>query len=558
MPNNKTATIYCKNSNSYHDFPLGTSLAEILSKINLQLPNKIVAARVNCKVEDLNFLVYKPKDIEFLDTTSIEGMRVYINTLSMIFGKAVSELYPNTLVKIEFPISHGYYCHLINFKKTVSLAEVQAIKQRMKEIIAQDKTIISEEKQRETVQELFAKLPNQDDKLKLFDSLGNKYLRYFRIDDYLDYYNGVLMPSTSYVQLFDLQAYDNGILLLGTNADNPSKLEDLAPEPKILEVSKEFYKMNEHLNINSVGELNKQFLTNKSFSLIKIAEALHEKKLVSIVDAIAKKRKKIKFILVSGPSSSGKTTFSKRLAIQLVLAGFKPEIISLDNYFLNRQDTPRDANGDWDFESIYALDLPLYKQQLQQLLAGETVEMPSFSFEDGKRYFKGEKLHLQKNSIIIMEGIHALNPELLPDIPEHVLYKIYVSALSTISLDNHNWISTFDTCLLRRIIRDFRFRNYSAQETIKRWASVRRGGEKWIYPFSQYADVVFNSSLAFELAVLKKHAEPILDEVPEYCEEYTEACRLKNFLNYFVSIPEREIPPTSLLREFIGGSSFKY
>jgi len=342
------------------------------------------------------------------------------------------------------------------------------------------------------------------------------------------------------------------------NRQKPDELEEIIPQPKMYETFKEYMGWNKIMKISNVGEFNIACKDNKSFDLIKITEALHEKKVISIADTIGKKADKTKIVLVSGPSSSGKTTFSKRLSIQLSVIGLKPVILSLDNYFLNRDDTPLDENGDWDFEALNALDLELFNKQVKQLLAGEEVEIPSFNFEEGKRCYKGEKLQLTDKSILIMEGIHALNPDLLPKIPKRFLFKIYVSALTTISLDNHNCIPTADTRLLRRIIRDSRFRNYSARETIRRWTSVRRGEEKWIFPYQEQADVMFNSALLFELAVLKKHAEPILAEVPKYCEEYTEAHRLLKFLNYFVSIPEREIPPTSLLREFVGGSSFRY
>ena len=328
--------------------------------------------------------------------------------------------------------------------------------------------------------------------------------------------------------------------------------------PKMFDIFKEYVGWNKIMNLNNVGEFNVACKNNQSFNLIKVSEALHEKKVASIADMISQRTDKVKFVLISGPSSSGKTTFSKRLSIQLMVSGLKPVALSLDNYFVNREDTPLDENGEWDFEHLHALDLELFNKHLKQLLAGEEIEIPFFNFEDGKRYFKGEKLKLDNDSILIMEGIHALNPQLIPEIPQDFTFKIYVSALTTISIDNHNWIPTTDTRLLRRIIRDFRFRNYSARETIARWPSVRRGEEKWIFPFQENADVMFNSALLFELAVLKKHAEPILAEVPKYCDEYTETHRLIKFLNYFVSIPEREIPPTSLLREFVGGSSFRY
>ncbi|HEY5509063.1 MAG TPA: nucleoside kinase, partial [Paludibacter sp.] len=379
-----------------------------------------------------------------------------------------------------------------------------------------------------------------------------------RIDDYIDYYNGVLLPSTNYLGMYDLVGYYDGLLLQVPNRENPFELEPMKFSPKMFDIFKEYLGWNKIMNLNNVGEFNVACRNNQSFNLIKVSEALHEKKVASIADMISQRGEKVRFVLVSGPSSSGKTTFSKRLSIQLMVSGLKPVVLSLDNYFVNRDDTPLDENGEWDFEHLHALDLPLFNQHMKQLLNGEEVEIPTFNFEDGKRKAKGEMLKLSSDSVLVMEGIHALNPELIPGIPPETVFKIYVSALTTISIDNHNWVPTADTRLLRRIIRDYRFRNYSARETIARWASVRRGEEKWIFPYQENADVMFNSALLFELAVLKRHAEPILAEVPKYCDEYTETHRMMKFLNYFVSIHDREIPPTSLLREFVGGSSFRY
>jgi len=425
-------------------------------------------------------------------------------------------------------------------------------------IIAEGKTIYAEEKQTNEVKDLFANQVLQKDKIALFETLGNPYCRFFRIDDFIDYYNGVLLPSTNYLGLYDLIPYSDGFLMIIPNRENPVELEQIVYQPKIYDIYKEYVGWNKIMNLNNVGEFNVACRNNQSFNLIKVSEALHEKKVASIADMISQRAEKVRFVLVSGPSSSGKTTFSKRLSIQLMVSGLKPVVLSLDNYFVNRDETPLDENGQWDFEHLHALDLELFNQNLKQLLMGEEVDIPSFNFEDGKRYYKGEKLQMKEDTVLIMEGIHALNPDLIPDVPASTTFKIYVSALTTISIDNHNWIPTADTRLLRRIIRDYRFRNYSARETIARWSSVRRGEEKWIFPYQENADVMFNSALLFELAVLKRHAEPILAEVPKYCDEYTETHRLIKFLNYFVPIHDREIPPTSLLREFVGGSSFRY
>lgn len=553
----KNVTIFCKNTQSYHTYPLGTSVTEIYHDLNIQLPYQVVAARVNYKVEDLNFLVYKPKDIEFIDLSTPSGMRVYVRTLSMVMSKAVSELWPDAVLRIEHPISKGYFCELDNVDVPVDGEMIAMLKKRMKEIIAQNKRIFTEEKQTSEVRELFSEVEQHRDKNALFETLGTPYCRYFRIDDFIDYYSGVLLPSTGYLNLFDLVPYYDGFLMVVPNREKPVILEENQPQPRIYEIYKEYVGWNKIMDMSNVGEFNVACKNNQSFNLIKVSEALHEKKVAHIADMISQ-RDQVRFVLVSGPSSSGKTTFSKRLSIQLMVSGLKPVVLSMDNYFVNREDTPLDEHGEWDFEHLHALDLELFNLHLQQLLEGKEVEIPSFNFEDGKRYFKGDKIQLKEDTILVMEGIHALNPDLIPHIPTETTFRIYVSALTTISLDNHNWIPTTDTRLLRRIIRDYRFRNYSALETIARWPSVRRGEEKWIFPYQENADVMFNSALLFELAVLKKHAEPILAEVPKYCEEYTEAHRLIKFLNYFVPIHDREIPPTSLLREFVGGSSFRY
>lgn len=553
-----TVTVFCKNTKSYHDFQTGTSLMEIYEALQVKLNFPVVAARVNYKVEDLNFPIYKPKDIEFIDMSSQSGMRVYVRTLSMVIAKAVEEVFPGVTLNIEHPISKGYYCKLEGFAGPVSESDIVRIKNKVSEIVASDAKIYCEEKQTKVVSDMFREKADRPDTSSLLETFGNPYCRYFRINDYIDYYNGVLLPSTAYIGIYDLVPYFDGMLLRIPSRDMPDKLEHLDYQPKIFEIFKEYVGWNKIMNLNNVGEFNQACKSNRSFNLIKVSEALHEKKVASIADMITQREEKVRFVLVSGPSSSGKTTFSKRLSIQLMVSGLKPQVISLDNYFVNRDETPRDENGDWDFEHLHALDLELFNTQLSQLLNGEEVEVPFFNFEDGRRYFKGEKLKLESDTILILEGIHALNPELIPNIPSNTTFKIYVSALTTISIDNHNWIPTTDVRLLRRIIRDYRFRNYSARETISRWPSVRRGEEKWIFPYQENADIMFNSALLFELAVLKKHAEPILAEVPKYCEEYTEAHRMIKFLNYFISIPEKEIPPTSLLREFVGGSSFRY
>ena len=555
LSKNKLVTIFCKNNNTYKSYPIGTSLFEVCRDMNIQLKSQVLAARVNHKVESLNFLIFKPKDIEFIDATVSAGMRVYERSISMVMAKVVKDLFPRAVLKIEHPISKGVFCKISSFR-SITEDQVQQLKNRMQEIIDDSLPIYEEEKQTSEVIRIFRK-GRKTDTVRLLETLKMPYTRYFRIEDYTDYYSGVLAPSTAYLKVFDLQKYQNGILLRIPNKINPQQLEEVVPQPKLFDVFNEYIKWNKIIGLSNVGDFNVFTQTNKIQGIMKISEALHEKKIVQIVEMICR-RKSSRFILISGPSSSGKTTFSKRLALQLSVMGIKPIMLSLDNYFVNRKDTPLDENGDWDFEHLNALDLPLFNQQLKQLLAGEEVEIPFYNFELGIRQYRGEKLKLNKNNVLLIEGIHALNPALLSEIPEESKFKIYVSALTTISLDSHNRLATTDTRLLRRIIRDYKFRNYSAQETIARWQSVRAGEEKWVFPFQEYADVMFNSALLFELAVLRQHAEPILLEVSPSSEEYCEAHRLLRFLKYFSPIYENEIPPTSLLREFLGGSSFTY
>jgi len=557
-----TITIYCKNTHAYHEVPRGISLIELKDLLNIQLPYPIIAAHVNYKVENLKFLLYKPKDIEFLDASSPSGMRVYVRTLNMVLACAINELFPRADLRIEHPISKGYYCTLqwhgengSNEESPVLTPQMVAdIKQRMQQIIAEDRPIHEEEKQTKEVIRMFAARYN--DEGSIFEALGNPYCRYFRMGDFIDYYTNVLLPSSGYLNVFDLEPYQDGMLLRIPNREEPTRLEDSIPQEKMFSIFQEYNRWNKLLRINNVNDFNVACKSNKSFEMIKLAEALHEKKVAQIADAIAEKRPKLVFI--SGPSSSGKTTFSKRLQIQLMVDGIRPEVLCMDDYFVNRVDTPRDENGQWDFENVNAVDLPFFRQQMHDLLDGKEVDLPTYDFSIGERVFEGRKLQLQKDTVLVIEGLHALNPCILPDVDHSLTFKIYVSALTTINIDNHNWIPTTDIRLLRRIVRDYKYRNYSAKETIARCPSVIRGETKWVYPYQEEADVMFNSALIFEFAVLKRHAEPILQEVPKFCEEYTEAHRLLKFLQYFIPIPEKEIPPTSLLREFVGGSSFHY
>lgn len=551
--------IYCKNNNSTREFPEGSSLLDIYNGFNLAMPYGPVSAKVNNKVESLDFRVYYNKDIEFLDITSSSGMRTYVRSLFFVLVKAVEELYPQGNISLEHPISKGYFCKL-HIDRTIGLDDVQRIKQKMQEIIAADIPYTRTECHTEKVVRLFEER-GMPDKARLLDTYGQLYSYYYQLGDTVDCYYSSLVPSTGYIHLFDIVKYYDGLLLRIPSRENPTKLEEVVKQEKMLEVFQEYHRWNQILGISTVGDLNVACNEGHATDLINVSEALQEKKIAQIADEITHRNqdgKRVKLVLISGPSSSGKTTFSKRLSIQLMTNGLKPYPISLDDYFVNRNDTPLDENGKHDFESLYAVDLPFFEEQLTTLLNGGEVELPRYNFTTGKREMSGKKLRIDEHMILIIEGIHALNPALTSHIPNENKYKVYVSALTTILLDNHNYIPTTDNRLLRRIIRDYKYRSYSAEETIARWPSVRAGEEKWIFPYQENADAMFNSALLFELAVLKDYVEPVLRKVPNRCPEYSEAHRLLRFLNYFVSVQDKELPPTSLLREFLGGSSFQY
>ena len=551
--------IYCKNINKSKCFPIGSSLLDIYSGFELNMPFGPVSAKVNHKVEGLTFQLYNNKDVEFLDIQSSSGMRTYVRSLIFILSKAVEDLYPNGNIVLEHQVSNGYYCQL-KLDRTIGLDDVIRIKQRMKEIIADDLPFKRFEKHTHEVVELFRN-KGMTDKVRLLETSGNLYSYYYTLGDTIDYYYGSLLPSTGYIHLFDIVKYYDGLLLQVPCRSNPQKLEEVLKQEKMLEVLKEHRRWNQILGIGTVGDFNTACNQGYATELINVSEALQEKRISQIADEIFNRGQKgtpVKLILISGPSSSGKTTFSKRLSVQLMANGLKPYPISLDDYFVNREETPKDETGNYDYESLYALDLDFFNTQIQALLAGKEVELPRFNFTTGKREMSGNHLKIDEHMILILEGIHALNPQLVPHIPTEHQFKIYVSALTTILLDNHNYIPTADNRLLRRIIRDYKYRGYSAEETINRWPSVRAGEEKWIFPFQENADVMFNSALLFELAIIKDYAEPILRKVPNNRPEYSEAYRLRKFLDYFVPLQDKELPPTSLLREFLGGSSFRY
>ena len=551
--------ICCKNNNIIKNIPIGSSLLDIYNEFNLNMPYGVVSAKVNNRTEGLNFKVYNNKDIEFLDVRDPSGMRTYVRSLCFVLCKAVEEIFPEGRILLEHPVSKGYFCNL-KIGRPITLEDVSRIKQRMMEIIAEDIPYHRIECHTTEAVRLFSER-NMYDKVKLLETSGSLYTYYYTLGDTIDYYYGSLLPSTGFIKLFDIVKYYDGVLLRIPNKDNPLVLEEVIKQEKMLDVFKEYLRWLDIMGLSNVGDFNVACNEGFATDLINVSEALQEKKISHIADDIYNRGEngnRVKLVLISGPSSSGKTTFSKRLSIQLMTNGLRPFPISLDNYFVNREDTPRDENGDYDYESLYALDLNFFNEQLQTLLRGEEVELPRFNFSTGRREFKGDKLRIEENTILILEGIHALNPELTPQIPATNKYKIYVSALTTISLDDHNWIPTTDNRLLRRIIRDYNYRGYSAQETISRWPSVRAGEDKWIFPYQENADAMFNSALLFEFAVLRHYAEPILNSVPRNCPEYSEAYRLLKFIKYFVPIQDKEMPPTSLLREFLGGSSFRY
>ena len=534
---------------------MGSTLSDIYKEINLQLPYEPVSAKVNNKVEGLHYRVYHNKDIEFLDLLSPSGIRTYTRSLFMVLCKAVHDLYSGSKVVIDIPVSNGYYCN-IKLGRPITTEDIDRIRTRMQEIINAKMPIQRFETTTEDAIKIFTALGDEQ-KAKLLRSSGSLYSVYYILDDYKDYYYGSMLTNTSQLRLFGLEPYFDGILLRIPSTQDPTKLGELVRQDKMFEVFKEHHRWQSILGIRTVGDFNEGVKNGFSTDLINVSEALQEKKISQIADTIAEK-KNIKVVLIAGPSSSGKTTFCKRLSVQLLASGVKPVQISLDDYFVNRHDTPKDENGELDYESIYALNIPLINEQFNALFRGEEVELPKYNFQTGTSEKSGKKLHLEENNVLVVEGIHALNPLLTEQIANEKKFKIYASALTTILLDNHNYIPTTDNRLLRRIVRDYKYRGCSAEETIHRWPSVRAGENKWIFPYQEQADVMFNTAMLFELAVIKPQAEEVLEQVPENCEEYAEAYRLRKFLKYFAPLPFRDLPPTSLLREFLGGSSFKY
>lgn len=552
---NPKVKVRCRNNGTKIEADTGSSLHDVYELSGLKMEHGPIVAKVNNKVEGMGFRLYRNKDVEFLDLTSPSGMRTYTRTLFFILCKSVHDLYPDGSVVIDIPVSNGYYCNL-KLGRAVTQHDVDALRRRMQEIIDADRPIHRREVPTDEAIKLF-KGVGAHSKVTLLETLGTLYTIYYDLDGFVDYFYGALMQNTGAVKLFGLEPYYDGLLLRIPSTKDPSVLGEMTRQDKMFEVFQEHHRWQNIVKIGTVGEFNRAVQKGFASDIINVSEALQEKKIAQIGDMIAE-RKGVRMVLIAGPSSSGKTTTCKRLSIQLMTHGIRPVQISLDDYFVDRERTPRDEKGDYDYECIHALDIDLINEQFNALFRGEEVELPRYNFQTGKSEKSGQKLQIGEHEILVVEGIHALNPELTAHIPEEQKFRVYASALTTILLDTHNYIPTTDNRLLRRIIRDVKYRGCSAQDTIKRWPSVRAGENKWIFPFQENADAMFNTAMIYELAVIRTQAEPALEQVPENCEEYAEAYRLRKFLRYFEPVSFDTLPPTSLLREFLGGSSFEY
>ena len=547
--------ICCKNNKKTQNIAIGSSLSDAFREFNLNMPYGPICAKVNNKVEGMHYRVYRSKTVEFLDMRSASASRNYTRTLFFVLCKAVHDLYRNAKVVIDIPVSNGYYVDL-KLDHAVTTADVDRIRQRMQQIIDARMPVRRYEVLTEKALAVFRE-KGDEAKVKLLSNSGSLYTTYYQIDDYVDYFYGALLTNTSQLYLFGLEPYYDGLLLRIPSATDPGVLPEMTRQDKMFDIFKEHHAWQRILGLRTVGDFNEAVAAGHATDIINVSEALQEKKIASIADQIAS-RPEVKLVLLAGPSSSGKTTTCKRLSVQLLANGIKPLQISLDDYFVDREQTPKGENGDYDYENIYALNLELINQQFQALFRGEEVLLPRYNFQTGRSEKGDKRVRMADNNVLIVEGIHALNPELTAQIPESQKFRVYASALTTILLDDHNYIPTTDNRLLRRIIRDYKYRGVDARETIRRWPSVRAGENKWIFPYQENADVMFNSAMLYELAVIKTQAEPLLQQVPENCEEHSEAYRLLKFLHYFTSLSYRDLPPTSLLREFLGGSSFKY
>ena len=562
--------IRCKNNNTTKSFQEGCSLLDVYQEFadELKMPYPVVSAKVNNASQGLKFRLYHNRDVEFLDARDGSGQRVYVRSLSFVLYKATSDLFPGSKLFIEHPLAGGYYC---NFRPTpgpspregrqVTDEMVERIRQRMTEIINLDMPFRRNEATTEEAVRIFQER-GFSDKVKLLETSGQVYTDYYTLGETVDYYYGPLVPSAGYLKVWGLERYQDGMLLRVPDKNDPSKLAKKTDQPRTFEVFAEKVKWDIIMRLSNAGDVNKAILRGYASELIQVSEALQEKKIVKIAEDIDKRfrRRKnpIRLVLITGPSSSGKSTFCKRLSVQLLACGLRPVSFSTDDYFVNRVETPKLPNGDYDFDNVETVDYHLLVEHLNRLMKGETVEVPVYNFVTGKREYNGKKLRLTSDSVLIIEGIHALNPLLTKGVDNSTKYRIYISALTSISLDDHNWIPTQDNRLLRRIIRDYNKGAFTAQQTISQWKNVCEAEDQWITPFQETADVMFNSALNIEFAVLRTHAELILSTVPKNCPEYSEAHRLLKFIHYFLPISDKEIPPTSIMREFVGGSSFKY
>jgi uridine kinase len=548
-------TVRCKNNGEVVQAPMGSTLEEIFQLLHVEMERPPIVAHVNNKVEGMHYRMFKQKEVEYLDITSASGMRTYTRSLFFVLCKAAHELWPQCRVSIDIPVSNGYYVDL-QLKRPLTLDDVGQLRRHMQKIIDSALPIHRHETTTEEALRLFTE-SDSPSKVKLLQSLGTLNTTYYSLDGYIDYYYGALLTNTSQIYLFGLEKYNDGLLLRLPSREHPTELGEMVMQDRMFSIFKEHHRWQGILKLRTVGDLNETISKGYSSQLIQIGEALQEKKISQIADDIAR-HKGVRLVLIAGPSSSGKTTTCKRLSVQLAVNSIWPINISLDDYFVDRDKTPRDASGDYDFEHLHALNLDLFNEQLNALFRGEEVELPRYDFPTGTSQMSGKKLRLPDDAVLVVEGIHALNPELTSQIPPEKIYRVYASALTTLLLDNHNYVPTTDNRLLRRIIRDYKYRGVSARESIRRWPSVGKGENRWIFPYQENADQIFNTAMLFELAVIKRQAEPLLEQVPENCPEFAEAYRLLKFLRYIKPIPEDQIPPTSLLREFLGGSSFTY
>ena len=554
--------VYCKNTQTYRKYPEGTSLLQMLPDFQFPKPYPIVSARVNNVSQGLKFKVYKSKDIEFVSIAQESGMRVYCRSLCFLLYKASQDVFPGSRLYMEYPISGGYFCH---FYKPGDIcpdeSDIAVIEKRMKEIVEADMPFHRYDVQTEKVLKIFRE-QGYDDKVKLLETNEEIYMDYYKLEDTIDYYYGRLVPSTGYLKVWGIQLYRSGILLRLPDRNNPSVLAPADDQPKTFEMFNENLKWNIIMGLNTVGDVNDALRHGHASELIQVAEALQEKKIIQIAEEINRRHhdsgSPVRMVLITGPSSSGKTTFCKRLSTQLKACGLKPLSVSTDDYFVNRVDTPKFPDGSYDFDNFDTVDHAMMQEDLLKVLAGEEVSVPEYNFVSGMREYNGKTLKLREGSVLLVEGIHALNPALTAKIDDSLKFRVFINTLTSTSLDYHNWIPTRDNRLLRRIVRDSVKGAFSARESISQWPMVCSAEDKWIYPFQENADVMFNSAYLIEFAVLRNHAEPILRSVPKNCPEYSEAHRLLKFIHYFTPVSDGEIPPTSLLREFLGGSSFKY